>query len=147
MGLPSGEGLGSAAFAPFVQSMYEACSGPRCTEACSAINVTALTTEEALTGPYATVTGYQYAVQPCTDACNQQNLTVLAENVATYGPASICLDASRWNLYTGGVMTVSGCGGYAYSDVDHCVQLVGYNNAVDTPYWIVRNSWATNWVR
>ncbi len=40
-------------------------------------------------------------------------------------------------------MTLAGCGGYAYSDLDHCVQLTGYNSAGN--YWLVRNSWATNW--
>lgn len=29
--------------------------------------------------------------------------------------------------YTGGVLTQAACGGYASSDLDHCVQLVGYN--------------------
>jgi len=143
MGLPAGQGLGSAAFAPYVQSMFTGCSIRLCTEACSSINTTSLETYEALTGPFATVTGYQYATPPCTDTCSAQNLTLLQQNLATYGPASVCVDASRWNLYTGGVMTLAGCGGYAYSDLDHCVQLTGYNSAGN--YWLVRNSWATNW--
>ena len=29
--------------------------------------------------------------------------------------------------------------------LDHCVQLVGYNSTAPTPYWIVRNSWTTQW--
>ena len=29
--------------------------------------------------------------------------------------------------YTGGVLTQAACGGYASNDLDHCVQLVGYN--------------------
>jgi len=29
--------------------------------------------------------------------------------------------------------------------LDHCVQLVGYNNTGDYPYWIVRNSWGVDW--
>ena len=37
----------------------------------------------------------------------------------------------------------NGCGGA--SDVDHCVQTVGYNDAGSEPYWIVRNSWNTDW--
>jgi len=28
-------------------------------------------------------------------------------------------------------------------DIDHCVQLVGYD--WNQNYWIVRNSWNTNW--
>jgi C1A family cysteine protease len=53
------------------------------------------------------------------------------------GPVSICLGASSWQSYHGGVMRA--CPG----PVDHCVQLVGYdapNNA-----WIIRNQWGTSW--
>lgn len=28
---------------------------------------------------------------------------------------------------------------------DHCVMAVGFNSTASTPYWIVRNSWATTW--
>jgi C1A family cysteine protease len=48
-------------------------------------------------------------------------------------------------MYTGGVLTQAACGGYASFNMDHAVQLVGYNAAATSPYWIVRNSWATNW--
>lgn len=61
----------------------------------------------------------------------------MASYVQSTGPLSICVDASSWNSYTGGVM--SNCG----KRVDHCVQAVG----VDTSngYWKVRNSWGTSW--
>jgi len=61
--------------------------------------------------------------------------------MATYvqgtGPLSVCVDASSWNSYKGGIM--SSCG----KSVNHCVQAVG----VDTSggYWKVRNSWGTSW--
>lgn len=134
---PAGSGLGSDAFAPYIQSMYSGCSGKRCTEECSEIDVSALATEYFYTGPFATVTEYTAATDFCTGSCNSQNTTELAANMAVYGPVSICLDASEWGTYTGGVMSVAGCGGYAYKDVDHCVQLVGYNNQVASPYWLV----------
>ncbi len=57
--------------------------------------------------------------------------------VLSTGPLSICLDASTWATYTGGV--VSSCG----KDIDHCVQAVGINS--DKGYWKVRNSWGTDW--
>jgi cysteine peptidase B len=37
-------------------------------------------------------------------------------------PVSVCVDASSWSAYGGGVLT--SCG----NSVDHCVQLVGYQN-------------------
>eukprot|EP01114_Cavostelium_apophysatum_P018231 TRINITY_DN55_c0_g1_i3.p1 TRINITY_DN55_c0_g1~~TRINITY_DN55_c0_g1_i3.p1 ORF type:complete len:664 (+),score=187.19 TRINITY_DN55_c0_g1_i3:40-1992(+) len=56
------------------------------------------------------------------------------------GPVSVCVDASTWQDYTGGVM--SSCP----SQIDHCVQLTGYNNYGSAgAYWIVRNSWGGDW--
>jgi len=140
-------GLGSAWYAPYVQSMYKSCLGPRCTNACSNYNMTDLVTYGSLTGPYAVLSGYQYGTAPCTGLCkgDKQNVTELAANVAVYGPPSVCVDASSWNDYTGGVLTQAACGGYAAKDLDHCVQLVGFNAQAAAPYWLVRNSWATNW--
>jgi len=62
--------------------------------------------------------------------------TAMANYMLATGPLSVCLDASSWNSYSGGVMSVCG------KSVDHCVQAVG----VDTSsYWNVRNSWGTGW--
>merc|ERR1712060_888741 len=44
-----------------------------------------------------------------------------------------------------GVLTSAACGSMAADDQDHCVQAVGFNATASTPYWIVRNSWATTW--
>ena len=53
--------------------------------------------------------------------------------------------AESWMDYSSGVLS-SNCP-HGYSDLDHCVQLVGFNNwASDaSAYWIVRNSWNTDW--
>jgi C1A family cysteine protease len=59
----------------------------------------------------------------------------------SHGPLSICVDASSWQTYSGGIVTKN-CG----TDLDHCVQIVGWatsTNNVD--YWIIRNSWGTDW--
>jgi cysteine peptidase B len=58
----------------------------------------------------------------------------------SYGPPSVCVDAVMWQYYTGGVIT-TGCG----NQLDHCVQITGWNivNGIDA--WTVRNSWGTNW--
>lgn len=145
MGLPQGEGLGSAAFAPYTQSMTSQCMGKRCTGSCDDIDVSILKTKSSLTGYYASLEGYDYAVPACTGSCTKQNMTLLAQNIAAHGPASICVNAANWSSYTGGVMTAASCGGNAYSDLDHCVQLTGFNADAETPYWMVRNSWSTDW--
>jgi len=62
--------------------------------------------------------------------------TNMANYVVGTGPLSVCVDASSWNSYTSGILSVCG------KSVDHCVQAVG----VDTSsYWKVRNSWGTSW--
>jgi C1A family cysteine protease len=62
----------------------------------------------------------------------------MASYVQATGPLSVCLDASSWNSYTGGIMT--SCG----KQVDHCVQAVGVDTS-SSGYWKVRNSWGTSW--
>jgi len=70
--------------------------------------------------------------------------TVLQQNLVSWGPISVCVDASNWQDYQSGVMTWEEC---AYVNIlDHCVQLVGYStNTAQGDYWIVRNSWNTDW--
>jgi len=59
---------------------------------------------------------------------------------ASGGPVSVCVDASSWSSYIGGVLT--SCG----DQVDHCVELTGYSGyGTSGAYWNVRNSWGTDW--
>ncbi|KYQ91485.1 hypothetical protein DLAC_08453 [Tieghemostelium lacteum] len=87
--------------------------------------------------PVAHISGYYAATTPGND-------TQLAYSVMNEGPISICVDASSWMTYSSGIIR-SNCD----SDLDHCVQIVGLN--VDTngttpiPYYIIRNSWGTDW--
>jgi len=56
------------------------------------------------------------------------------------GPVSVCVDASSWQSYEGGILT--SCG----NSVDHCVQSTGYYNyGAAEAYWNVRNSWGPSW--
>jgi len=55
------------------------------------------------------------------------------------GPLSICVDASSWQFYNGGV--IQSCG----QQVDHCVMITGYATISGIPAWTVRNSWGTSW--
>jgi C1A family cysteine protease len=67
--------------------------------------------------------------------------TQIQAGLTTVAPFSICVDASSWQFYNGGVITANTCG----KNTDHCVQLVGYDTTKTTPYWIVRNSWGKSW--
>lgn len=93
----------------------------------------------------AKVSGFTYATKPCDSGkCKHQDETALATALATKGPVSICVNAGNgWQLYVGGIYKRH-CSGAARK-LDHCVQLVGYDMTGDTPYWIVRNSWNTDW--
>jgi len=76
-------------------------------------------------------------------ATSESDETTLQANLLTK-PLSICVDASNWQDYSGGVMSAWDCAWVV--ELDHCVQLVGYSTTDgSTPYWIVRNSWNTNW--
>jgi C1A family cysteine protease len=55
------------------------------------------------------------------------------------GPVSVCLAATAFQTYTSGILKM--CPGF----IDHCVQAVGYDDGVSTPYWTIRNSWNTDW--
>merc|ERR1712216_426573 len=70
-------------------------------------------------------------------ASTESNMVSQIQN----SPISVCVDATTWQTYTSGIVG-SSCG----TSLDHCVQAVGVNTASDgTNYWIVRNSWATDW--
>lgn len=58
------------------------------------------------------------------------------KNALNEGPASLCLAASSWQSYRGGIL--SRCD----NQVDHCVQGTGYSGS---SYWRIRNSWGTRW--
>ena len=104
---------------------------------------TALTCK--LSGGYAAVTGYSYAVKPCTEgSCENQDLKGLATALEE-SPISVCVNAGVWNDYTGGVLSAAACGPMGAAYQDHCVMAVGFNATAPKPYWIVRNSWASTW--
>lgn len=76
---------------------------------------------------YAKVKGYGYATDRCvcyTDGsgcdCDDQDEKTAVLNVASYGPAAVCLEASLWQDYEGGIMTSDiGCSS-SFLDMNHC---------------------------
>jgi len=58
------------------------------------------------------------------------------KNALNDGPASLCLAASSWQSYRGGILE------RCDNQVDHCVQGTGYSGS---SYWRIRNSWGTSW--
>ena len=135
-------GLTNSFYVPYAQSLTAASA----TMACPTSKIAAMDGElEQLSGGYAAVSGYHYAVSPCVSGgCTKQDLTKLQAALETT-PVSVCVNAGAWNDYTGGVMTSAACGSMAADAQDHCVMATGFNTTAPTPYWIVRNSWASTW--
>lgn len=63
--------------------------------------------------------------------------------VAELGPTSICFDASTYAFqsYTSGIFNCDYCG----DAQNHAIAVVGYGVEDGTNFWIVKNSWGTNW--
>jgi len=100
---------------------------------------------------------YPYTGEDGTCANNQalvatiSNWTALSTNPAeintflvSNGPLSITLNADLLMSYSSGVITgpADEC---LNSESDHAVLLVGYGSNSTVPYWIVKNSWRTDW--
>jgi len=78
-------------------------------------------------------------------ATTDKNEIEMQEVLVAKGPLSICVDAATWQFYVGGVVS-HWCG----EDLDHCVQIVGFQNYTTWDFavkqiWLVRNSWGADW--
>jgi C1A family cysteine protease len=82
----------------------------------------------------ASISAWAYVSQKAGD----ENTTMLPF-VYNTAPISVCVDASTWQLYNGGVLKTCG------DQIDHCVQITGFSNVQSTDVWLVRNSWGTDW--
>uniref|UniRef100_A0A6B2LNZ1 Peptidase C1A papain C-terminal domain-containing protein n=1 Tax=Arcella intermedia TaxID=1963864 RepID=A0A6B2LNZ1_9EUKA len=81
-----------------------------------------------------TIKNWRYATQ-------NKSESEMMQATVNWGPLSICVDASSWQLYDGGIFMASDC----TTNLDHCVQIVGYDTTAATPFWVVRNSWSDSW--
>jgi len=91
----------------------------------------------------AAVRNFTWVGKPCQyvgDSCDHQDEGLVEQALQTVGPLSICVNAD-WQDYSGGIFTRK-CAHDA-GHMNHAVQLVGFN--AEQNYWIVRNSWNTNW--
>jgi C1A family cysteine protease len=73
------------------------------------------------------------------DKIPKQNGQAL-ENAVCEGVVSVAIDATDIIHYTSGVY-----GGECGLQLNHGVAVIGYGMDGTMPYWLVRNSWGTNW--
>ena len=84
------------------------------------------------------VEGGEYHISSSGDCSQDENQ--MQEAMLQYGPLSICVDATGWQDYSGGIFD-----GDCSNQIDHAVQAVGWGSDESGTYWIVRNSWGTSW--
>lgn len=67
----------------------------------------------------------------------------MTDYILSQGPMSIAVAANdAWQTYTGGIISHADC---PDDQPNHAVQAVALSQDGDTPYWVVRNSWAAGW--
>ncbi|XP_061184958.1 cathepsin O-like [Saccostrea echinata] len=59
--------------------------------------------------------------------------------LAFVGPLVVAVDATTWNHYLGGIIQY-----HCENKLNHAVQIVGYDLTGEIPFYIVRNSWGTD---
>nr|XP_060634777.1 cathepsin O [Anolis sagrei ordinatus] len=58
-----------------------------------------------------------------------------------WGPLAVIVDAASWQDYLGGIIQY-----HCYSgESNHAVIVTGYDTTGSIPFWIVRNSWGSDW--
>lgn len=76
----------------------------------------------------------------CENLVGQEQRMV--EYLATVGPLTVGVNAASWQFYLDGVIQHH-CegGGAGGANLNHAVQIVGYERRGELPHFIVRNSW------
>ena len=61
--------------------------------------------------------------------------------LTNHGPVAVSVNAVNWQNYLGGIIQFHCDGGI--QNINHAVQIVGYDRNSPVPHYIVRNSWGT----
>ncbi|CAL7936977.1 unnamed protein product [Xylocopa violacea] len=66
----------------------------------------------------------------------------LLVTLATHGPVAAAVNALSWQNYLGGVIQYH-CDG-SFDNLNHAVQIIGYDKSAAIPHYIIKNSWGTS---
>jgi len=80
-------------------------------------------------------------ISSCSDVRPNDQLSLKA--AVSQQPVSVAIEADTrlFQSYSSGVITSTSCG----TTLDHGVTLVGYGTENGINYWLVKNSWSSNW--
>jgi cathepsin L len=74
------------------------------------------------------------------------DVKTMMKSIVSYGPliAYVAASSPYFQMYASGVLDDPTCVSYS---VDHVVLIVGYgtDNVTNTDYWLIKNSWNTDW--
>lgn len=79
-------------------------------------------------------------IQICNYQIIDSNETDMEKYVYEYGPISVYIDSSSWQSYEQGILT--NC---TSVQLNHAAVIIGFDNTNNPPYWIIKNSWGTDW--
>jgi C1A family cysteine protease len=84
-------------------------------------------------------------IETTKGSCNDvtQNDEFLLKIAVTQQPVAVAIEADTryFQFYSGGILDSLECG----TKLDHGVLIIGYGEEDGKKYWLVKNSWSTNW--
>ncbi|KAL4230320.1 hypothetical protein ACF0H5_010703 [Mactra antiquata] len=80
-----------------------------------------------------------YGVRVKDYTCHRQIAEDRMLQLLQEGPLVAAVDATTWNNYQGGIIQY-----HCENLINHAVQIIGYDLTGEVPYYIVRNSWGTD---
>lgn len=75
----------------------------------------------------------------CSSFVNAEN--ELLKLLVTHGPVAAAVNAMSWQNYLGGIIQYH-CDG-SPNNLNHAVQIVGYDKEARIPHYIIKNSWGS----
>lgn len=131
------EGLNEEWVYPFVNFFCDPPLNQQCTQKCQ--NISTQFTKKFKWWPKSNAS-VGARVQP-------NDATAMMDALANEGPVAISVGSDPWSDYESGILQNNYSNNASWTSINHAVQLVGYGYdfTANMNYWVVRNSWGTNY--